>query len=595
MDIKLLFQQALLHYQQQDYTQAHACLITLTTKAAHFAAAWHVKALTERKLGLLKESELSFKLAIKLAPAEAEIYSNYANLLKAIGRYSESEALFKQAISLNPDFNDAKYNYALLSMEGKKWPVAEQLLHSVLAVMPQHLHATLALVRCYQALGKLDNAMVIVNKALTFNAAEPRLLRLQAELYRQQGNYATAYQCLVPMQSDSLVLREMALCEFLSGNASAAIKLLEQALLQTPFELMLHQTLADIRWQSNDPSWLSSYEKIMESTPEHSTLLLDYVAKLIKAEELSAAEKAVDNALIKTTSAELLLYKGYLRREAGDHDSALNYLQQANKLVANNSQIDNEMLITLLIKSRFQDALIIAQRLTQREPLNQAWWAMLAASFKLAGESDSYQKLYQFDRLIYTAALEAPEHFSSIEVFNQLLLNEIELMHSSKKHPLMQSLRYGTQTEDNLFVKDIAIIQDLKQQITKSVQHYIAQLDTNDRHPFLSRKTKQFLYTGAWSVRLNRSGYHRNHYHSEGWISGCYYVSIPRAVNRNGSGWIKFGQPELGTGLAAEPDYYIKPEAGLLVLFPSMMWHGTEPFQDEDYRVTVAFDLVPLH
>jgi hypothetical protein len=31
----------------------------------------------------------------------------------------------------------------------------------------------------------------------------------------------------------------------------------------------------------------------------------------------------------------------------------------------------------------------------------------------------------------------------------------------------------------------------------------------------------------------------------------------------------------------------------MLVLFPSYMYHGTTPFDGEDYRTTIAFDVVP--
>jgi hypothetical protein len=40
-------------------------------------------------------------------------------------------------------------------------------------------------------------------------------------------------------------------------------------------------------------------------------------------------------------------------------------------------------------------------------------------------------------------------------------------------------------------------------------------------------------------------------------------------------------------------DYVLKPEPGLLVLFPSWLWHGTRPFHGNGTRLTIAFDLVP--
>ena len=37
----------------------------------------------------------------------------------------------------------------------------------------------------------------------------------------------------------------------------------------------------------------------------------------------------------------------------------------------------------------------------------------------------------------------------------------------------------------------------------------------------------------------------------------------------------------------------IQPVPGRLVLFPSYMWHGTIPFEDDAVRTTIAFDVIP--
>jgi hypothetical protein len=47
-------------------------------------------------------------------------------------------------------------------------------------------------------------------------------------------------------------------------------------------------------------------------------------------------------------------------------------------------------------------------------------------------------------------------------------------------------------------------------------------------------------------------------------------------------------------GLDAGPRRIATPHAGMLALFPSYLWHGTIPFQDEAPRMTIAFDMLPL-
>jgi hypothetical protein len=78
-----------------------------------------------------------------------------------------------------------------------------------------------------------------------------------------------------------------------------------------------------------------------------------------------------------------------------------------------------------------------------------------------------------------------------------------------------------------------------------------------------------------------------------GWLSSAFYVALPAAIERGREGWIEFGRPGVPTEPALDAEHAIKPEPGLLVLFPSYMWHGTVPFSGEDPRLTIAFDLTP--
>jgi hypothetical protein len=59
------------------------------------------------------------------------------------------------------------------------------------------------------------------------------------------------------------------------------------------------------------------------------------------------------------------------------------------------------------------------------------------------------------------------------------------------------------------------------------------------------------------------------------------------------SGWLKFGEPRYEVP-GADAAHLVKPEAGLLVLFPSYMWHGTNPIYGSEARTTIAFDALPM-
>ena len=141
------------------------------------------------------------------------------------------------------------------------------------------------------------------------------------------------------------------------------------------------------------------------------------------------------------------------------------------------------------------------------------------------------------------------------------------------------------------------MLRELEAQIRQAVGTALAEFPRDNRQPFWSRKPKQneLRFAGAWSVRLSSAGYHTNHVHPQGWMSSALYVSLPDEVRtaNDQAGHIQFGVPLLDQDLSLAPRRVIKPEVGTLVLFPSYMWHGTIPFQSEQSRLTVAFDLLP--
>ena len=72
------------------------------------------------------------------------------------------------------------------------------------------------------------------------------------------------------------------------------------------------------------------------------------------------------------------------------------------------------------------------------------------------------------------------------------------------------------------------------------------------------------------------------------------YVDVPDEIKdtTTKSGWIKFGEPRYPVpGL--QPERFIQPRPGRLVLFPSYMWHGTNAIFGDDPRLAIAFDIKP--
>jgi tetratricopeptide (TPR) repeat protein len=249
---------------------------------------------------------------------------------------------------------------------------------------------------------------------------------------------------------------------------------------------------------------------------------------------------------------------------------------------------------TALTSGDPEKALAYCQKSLSLQPHDQVALAVLGTTWRMMGDERD-EELNGYDTLIKIYDLEPPEGFSSMDSFNAELNAWLDQAHPTTREYLDQSLRNGSQTPDKLFGQGHDLVERLQRRLRQAIARYIGDMKEDNSHPLLSRRTRDFGYTGSWSSRLKDCGYHTNHIHPEGWISSCYYVALPRAVeDRHGrQGWIKFGEPALDIALKDPIRRAIQPKPGRLVLFPSYMWHGTIPFHDSTPRTTIAFDVVP--
>jgi hypothetical protein len=207
------------------------------------------------------------------------------------------------------------------------------------------------------------------------------------------------------------------------------------------------------------------------------------------------------------------------------------------------------------------------------------------------------QWLCDYERLVMVTDVTPPDGSMSPTDFARAVAATLDPLHVTTAEPGDQTLRGGTQTSGALFARPDPDIQRFRESIELAAARMIAQLPDDPTHPFLSRKSQHFRFSGSWSVRLKAGGFHVSHMHGQGWMSSAYYARLPAADERASErheGWIQFGVPPEHLGLEPMlPRRIVEPQPGRLVLFPSYMWHGTIPFADGD-RLTAAFDYLPI-
>lgn len=101
----------------------------------------------------------------------------------------------------------------------------------------------------------------------------------------------------------------------------------------------------------------------------------------------------------------------------------------------------------------------------------------------------------------------------------------------------------------------------------------------------------------AWATICRAGAYHAPHSHPDSAWSGVYYVDAgEKTPDHPLSGVLEFLDPRAGVEAVTAPgDPYgeplrVKPEDGLLVIFPSWLYHWVHPYVGETPRIAVSFN-----
>jgi len=505
----------------------------------------------------------AFRDATRLKPGYAEAYYEAGTILQQLGDLREAEAVFRQWLDAMPDNARGTLALADLLIVRKQPREAELLLHQALQQpVPQELraflHKSLGLSLLRQ--GKDQAALEQYEKSAALNP-DPMTDAFRAEILQKLKRYDEAAQ---------LSLGLVAL---------------------DPANPQWHKFHNDLMYRLGGDDYLKSYDR----APKTAELLLS------KAYFLSHQKRGEE--ALEAYGAALALDPDNTRAAAGIANS-LNMMNRHAEaqtilegLLAQHG--DEPDLLSCAAEAAIaagdpEKAAAFCERGVALAPYDQVALAILGTSWRMLGDERD-ELLNGYDSLIQIFDLDPPEGFSDMESFNAELNAWLDRIHPTTREYVEQSLRNGSQTPDKLFGAGHELVERLQLRIREGIERYIASMKQDDKHPLLSRRSRAFDYTGSWSSRLRDCGFHTNHIHPEGWISSCYYVALPPAVEDTQArqGWIKFGEPALEVRLKEPIRRAIQPRPGRLVLFPSYMWHGTIPFRDAHPRTTIAFDVIP--
>ena len=152
-------------------------------------------------------------------------------------------------------------------------------------------------------------------------------------------------------------------------------------------------------------------------------------------------------------------------------------------------------------------------------------------------------------------------------------------------------LTKGYQTSGNLFSLQRDLTADLQKIIRLEIEKYQVGFKHSKEGLITSWPTDYSLY--GWLVSMKSGGQLRPHMHEQGWISGSIYINVPSKLKVDSGNLVVCIEDEQLTGENKKHGKSIDVVTGSLCLFPASLLHYTIPFESEEDRIVLAFDVIP--
>jgi predicted Zn-dependent protease len=465
-------------------------------------------------------------------------------ILHRLGDLAGCERELRAVVALTPDSELATQTLARMLMSQGREGEAVAAHEALVRAAPDSPSADYALAAILYSVGREDEAEAACRRAIAKGMDRVdawlflgRLCNIQSRFEEAEAAYRKAVDC-------------------------------------DPLVVDAQRELAQIVWMRTAD--VAKARAALDAAPPNGALTAVTVKLLQDAAEDAAAFALASERADRDPNLNLLAARAGLRVDAEAADRRMRQTPPwINPLARGKGEIEIDLAL-----GRGADAARRAEALSAQHPNDHYVTALLAAAWRMAGDA-RYAQLYDYGRLVKAYRIDAPAGWGSVEAYLADLAVALDRLHGPLTHPVGQSLRHGSQTQRSLMDYPDPEIRAFFQAIDTPIRAHIAAIGEGARN---------YAISGAWSVRLNQQGFHTDHVHPEGWLSSAFYVRTPQGQGHEG--WIKFGEPGTPTAPPLGPEHLIRPEPGMLVLFPSYMWHGTAPFSAEATRLTCAFDLV---
>ena len=474
------------------------------------------------------------------------------------GKLQDAERLYRAILQSQPAHPDANHNLGVIAISVNKADAALPLFKTALEANPKIEQFWLSYIDALIKTEKFDDARRVLSDAQQAGVTAAKLWANLGVAFQQEKRI-----------TDAKIAYEKALA---LNPKSAAISSNLGAMAREAGEL---------------ESALGYFEKALEIEPNLAEAHSNLGSTLQGLGRLDEAEASYKQAIaLQPDFANAHSNLGNTLKRLGRLDEAEASYKQAIALKADYTEAHNQLLDCLFLqdkKSAFFDEL---DYLINQDKVSSIIGSLTCRSALKYGLEKP--NLFCAKPLNYVLHNDLNTRYDFEKIFVEKaksILNESRIL--NRRQTLLEN---GNQTSGNIFDIKNYDTNEIQNIIRVEVEKYRTKFKESDEGLIKKMPAEYSLY--GWFISMKSGGNLKPHIHTEGWLSGSIYINVPRKLKvDSGNLVVSLGEENDAIGTRINEKKTINVVTGSVVLFPASLMHYTIPFESEEERIVLAFDM----
>ena len=509
-------------------------------------------AIIHKENGETQKAINCYERAIEIDPNYADAHNNLGVIFKQLGQNQKAKSNLEKAIKINSNYKEAHNNLGAVLTQLGETQKAINCYEKAIEIDPNFVDSHNNLGAVFQELGESQKAKECFEKAIEINP-----------------NYKEAHNNL------GVISKKL-------GETQKAINCYEKAIEIDPNCADAHNNLGAVFQELGKyPKAINCFEKAIKIDPKHINAHNNHGSVFNELGEIKKSIDCYEKAIQIDPNNEISLYglgivlfsiKQY--KNAAERFKISNYKNSKSFLLNCFYKLDD--------KSNFLKEL--DSQIEQGE-INAVIGSLSSRSEIKFG----VKKLNPFceDPLKHVLKKNLTEQYNFKKIFAEPIKNTlIKGTFSIRKQDLLTN---GHQTAGNLFKEKNDFLDKIKDIIHLEVDKYHDHFKESNEG-FIKNWPKSYNIN-AWLVSMKNGGKLDPHMHDYGWLSGSIYINVPSKLQTDSGNLVVCIDDQISENDTQKN--VMDVVTGSLCLFPSSLYHYTIPFESEEDRVVLAFDVIP--